>query len=211
MPRDKMASHIKILQAAREEFLEYGYEKASMRRIGDRCGMTAAALYRHCKDKADLFSQVVKPAIERIDAFLTAHRARGYDALEHEIKGLFSESEINMMMDVVYPNMEDYRLLLTCAQGSGYENYLHSLVEQAEEDMMKVMSILREKGYPAKDVSREQMHILLSAYTAAMFEPVLHNFSTEEAVRCVRTLEAFFIPGWKLLMGFQVRDEETDK
>ena len=34
MPRDKTATHIKVLAAAREEFMEYGYENASMRRTG---------------------------------------------------------------------------------------------------------------------------------------------------------------------------------
>ena len=51
MPRDKSASHIKIMAAAKAEFMEMGFEKASMRSIGNRCGMTAAAIYRHCRDK----------------------------------------------------------------------------------------------------------------------------------------------------------------
>ena len=51
MPRDKTASHLKVMAAARDEFLQYGFEKASMRRIGERCGLTAAGLYRHCRDK----------------------------------------------------------------------------------------------------------------------------------------------------------------
>ena len=43
---------------------------------------------------------------------------------------------------------------------------------------------------------------MLSAYTTAMFEPVVHNYSMEEALRCLKTVEAFFLPGWKQLMGF---------
>ena len=31
MPRDKTANHHKIMEAAKEEFMEKGYEKASMR------------------------------------------------------------------------------------------------------------------------------------------------------------------------------------
>ena len=30
MPRDKSANHIKLMAAAREEFLAFGFEKASM-------------------------------------------------------------------------------------------------------------------------------------------------------------------------------------
>ena len=50
MPKDKTASHARVLAAAREEFLAYGFEKASMRRVGERCGLTAAGLYRHYTD-----------------------------------------------------------------------------------------------------------------------------------------------------------------
>lgn len=70
MPRDKTASHERVLAAAREEFMAYGFEKASMRRIGERCGMTAAGLYRHCRDKADLFRELVEPSVEGIDQWL---------------------------------------------------------------------------------------------------------------------------------------------
>nr|MCR5095097.1 TetR/AcrR family transcriptional regulator [Lachnospiraceae bacterium] len=45
MPRDKTVNHQKIMAAAKEEFMEKGYEKASMRGIADRCGLTAAGIY----------------------------------------------------------------------------------------------------------------------------------------------------------------------
>ena len=33
MPRDKTLTHIKVMDAARDEFMKYGFEKASMRSI----------------------------------------------------------------------------------------------------------------------------------------------------------------------------------
>ena len=33
MPRDKTLTHAKIIQCMREEFLKYGYERASLNRI----------------------------------------------------------------------------------------------------------------------------------------------------------------------------------
>ena len=46
MPRDKTESHIKVNIAIREEFMEKGFEGASIRSIGARAGMTSAGLYR---------------------------------------------------------------------------------------------------------------------------------------------------------------------
>ena len=109
MPRDKTATHIKVLAAAREEFMEYGYENASMRRIGQRCDMTAAGLYRHCKDKAGLFGELVSPSIEKIDAWIEAHINRSMQTMENDAIDLWKDSEIDMMRDLIYPNMEEYR------------------------------------------------------------------------------------------------------
>ena len=43
----------RVLNAAKAEFLEKGFEKASIRSIGEKEGMTSAGLYRHCIDKEE--------------------------------------------------------------------------------------------------------------------------------------------------------------
>ena len=62
MPRDKTVTHIKVLAAAREEFMEYGYENASMRRIRQRCDMTAAGMM--AGQKIDSDERVVEKVLE---------------------------------------------------------------------------------------------------------------------------------------------------
>ena len=202
MPRDKTANHIKIMAAAKAEFMEFGFDKASMRSIADRCGMTAAGIYRHCTDKEDLFAQMVSPAVERINAWIDAHVARYVDAVNQEEPMQWRDSEIDMMRDVVYPNMEEYHLLLAKSQGSQYENFLHDLTERHQNQLLRYMPMLRNQGYPAWDIDPKELHLLLSAYTTAMFEPVVHLYTMEEALHSLKTVEAFFLPGWKQLMGF---------
>ena len=82
MPRDKTESHIRLMAAAREEFLTCGFEKASMRSIGEHCGMTAAGLYRHCRDKEDLFDQLVSPAADQLEGWLREHVSRYLDTVK---------------------------------------------------------------------------------------------------------------------------------
>ncbi len=199
MPRDKTESHARVLEAARQEFLEYGFENASMRRIGEKAGMSAAALYRHCKDKEDLFEQTVSPAVQKIDDWMKAHISR---CTESENQDLFEDSWIDLMRDVIYPDMDEYRLLLTKAQGTRYENFLHDFTEQHQRMMMEFLPLIRERGNDVREISERELHILMSAYSAAMFEPVVHGYSKQEAFRCLETLEAFFLSGWKQLLGF---------
>ncbi len=201
MPRDKSASHVKVLAAAKEEFMEYGFENASMRRIGERCGMTAAGLYRHCRDKADLFREIVDPSVEKIDSWMDAHISRSVAAVTADEADLWKDSEIDMMRDLVYPNMEEYRLLLTRAQGSPYENFLHDLTQKQQSLMMEFMPMISGRGCLPRKIDSRELHLLLSAYTTALFEPVIHGYTQEEAYRCLKIVEEFFLPGWKKILG----------
>ncbi len=203
MPRDKTANHIRIMAAAKAEFMEFGFDRASMRRIAERCGMTAAGIYRHCRDKEDLFDQIVSPAVDRINEWIDAHVARYVDAVKKEGHMQWSDSEIDMMREVVYPNMEEYHLLLARSKGSRYEDFLHDLTEQHQDRLLSYIPLLKSQGYEVWDIEPKELHLLLSAYTTAMFEPVVHNYSMEEALRSLKTVEAFFLPGWKQLMGFR--------
>ncbi len=202
MPKDKTANHIKLMAAARTEFLEHGFEKASMRSIGERCGLTAAGLYRHCRDKEDLFGQLVSPAVERLNAWLKEHVDHYLRTVKNSDKALWKDSWTDMMRDVVYPNMEDYYLLVAKSQGTKYESFLHDLTEEGQKQFLSYFPLLRELGYPVWDINPSELHLLLSAYSTALFEPVIHKYPLEDALRCLDTVEAFFLPGWKKLMGF---------
>lgn len=60
-----------LLNAAIELFAEHGYDRVTIREIGDRLGMTSASLYRHYDGKAALLADavdlVIHPMIEELD------------------------------------------------------------------------------------------------------------------------------------------------
>ena len=201
MPRDKTENHIKIMAAAKEEFLERGYEKASMRSIAGRCGMTAAGIYRHCKDKEDLFYQLVSPSEARLMSWANEHMLRYEKEVKKTGRIVWEDSYIDMMKEVIYPNMEDYHLLIARSKGSKYENYLHDMSELAQSKFLSYLEEQRNAGVKVPDISPKQLHLLMTAYLTALFEPVIHNYPYEEAVDALSVLETFFLPGWKQLMG----------
>ncbi|MCR5485901.1 MAG: TetR/AcrR family transcriptional regulator [Lachnospiraceae bacterium] len=201
MPRDKSASHIKIMAAAKAEFMEMGFEKASMRSIAGRSGMTAAGIYRHCKDKGDLFYQLVSPAEDKLMAWAVAHMRRYDEPVKKSRQVVWQDSFIDMMREVVYPNMEDYHLLIAKSKGSKYEDYLHHLTEMAQDKFLAYLGELGKSGIKVPEISAQQLHLLLTAYLTALFEPVVHNYPREEADEALATLEKFFLPGWKKMMG----------
>ena len=202
MPREKKDSRERILAAARNEFMQYGFKDASMRRIGAQAGMTAAALYRHFENKDELFAALAEPAVQDLYNWIDAHVSRAEAAVSAGGQDLWRDTEIDMMCLLVYPSMAEYRLLLNRAAGSRYENLLHDLVMDQQRRMEEMLSQLRARGYAVREISPQELHLLLTATCTALFEPVIHEYSYEEAFRCLDTLEVFFLPGWKQILGF---------
>lgn len=206
MSRDKSVSHEKIIRAAIDEFSEYGYDKASMRRIGDRCGLTAAALYRHFDGKEAMFEAIVEPAVRDLDDWMEAHISGFEDPLSNAsgpdpISDLWNRAEIDMIRDLIYPRMDEYSMLINRSAGSKYENYLDELVGRHQEKMAAYLRVLSEKGYNVRDISSDELHILMTAYCTALFEPIAHGYTLADAIGYLDTVEEFFKPGWKAIMG----------
>ena len=61
--KKKHDTYTEILKNAEIEFLQKGFEKASMRSIAAMTGITAGALYKHFPSKAAIFEVLVQPLI----------------------------------------------------------------------------------------------------------------------------------------------------
>ena len=205
MPKDKTISHIQVMAAVKEEFLEKGFEEASVRSIAARAGMSAAGLYRHYPNKEAMFEDLVEPLIVEMDEWGRCHKQKAYERIKQGAEGkreLFGESMIDLIRDVVYPQKEIFQVLLCGASGSKYESFMNDYVEIQQQDMLESFAYMKEQGYSIEEISREELHMLLSAYTTAIFEPIVHNYSEEQMNHCLDTVNRFFMPGWKEIMGF---------
>ena len=205
MPKDKTASHIQVMAAVKEEFLEKGYEAASVRSIAARAGMSAAGLYRHYPNKEAMFEDLVQPLIREMDEWVYRHKKKAYERVQQGEEGkqeLFGESMTDLIRDVVYPQKEIFQMLLCGVSGSKYESFINDYVEVQQQDMIEAFAYMKEHGYAMEEISQEELHMLLSAYTTAIFEPIIHNYTEEQMNHCLNTVNRFFMPGWKEIMGF---------
>src|ERR1700739_3536977 len=56
--RERVETRDRILEAARELFIDEGYEGVSMRQIADKIEYSPTAIYVHFKDKDELFLEI---------------------------------------------------------------------------------------------------------------------------------------------------------
>ncbi len=204
MQKDKSQTHRKILDAAFEEFSVHGFEGASIREIAKKVGITSAALYRHCTDKEDLFCQIVEPDLQKFRDWRKNHITTKYNQIENgvTITELMKNNNTDMIRKVVYPARKTFRLLLSKARGTRYENFLHDIVNEDQKEMLDVLNFLKSRGKPVTDFTEKEMHTILSATYTAMLEPVIHNYTQEETEHCLSVIEDFFMPAWQKVLGF---------
>ena len=205
MPRDKSLSHEKVNKAIKEEFLEKGYEDASIRSIGARAGMTSAGLYRHYADKEAMFNAMVEPLIDSIESWTKNHRESKFSIISEGVPedDLFGETFIDLIREVILPRRDEFILLMSRSNGTKYENFIHDFVVSNQKEFLKAIRYLKEKGYPAKELDEEELHMLLSAYITACFEPIIHNYNDVKIEKYLNTVREFFMPGWLKIMGIK--------
>lgn len=199
MPRDKTRSHEKIIEAAKKEFLEYGYADASLRRIAANAGIQVGGLYKHFTSKDEMFEALVEPAVKDFYKLYHDIEKEYFDdtrAAEWEAK-----SEVTRVMELIYEHFDEFRLLILRSQGTRYEDLKHEIALLEENATLRYLDELRRRGCNVKEVDRTEFHLLSTAYVEAFFQPLIHGLDREKAMHYARTLEEFYQPAWKSWLG----------
>ncbi len=203
MPRDKTQSHSRIVDAAKKEFLEYGFAEASLRRIASEADIQVGGLYKHFASKEDMFASLVDPVIEGYyECMLGVERDYLEELKDIDAGNLWNnQSEPVKQMEYIYDHFDEFKLLICKSQGTRYEDFTHELALKEEELTFRYMQELKKKGVPVKDVDKKEFHLLVTTSIEAGFQAVIHDFSREEAMHYAYTLNEFYLPAWKALFG----------
>ena len=194
----------KIQQTALVEFLEKGFLGASLRQIVKDAGVTTGAFYGYFSSKEDLFNSIVEPhAAALMGKFMEAQTtfAELPEEQQPDHMGMESGRCIHWMVDYICAHREPVKLLLCCAEGTSYENFVHNMVEVEVESTLRYMDVLRRLGREIPALSLSLCHIIASGMLNALFEIVVHDMPYEQAMRDVEQLRAFYTAGWSKLMG----------
>ena len=204
MPRDKTESHERIIAAAKAEFLEYGFENASMRRIAANADITASGLYKHFPGKEEMFAHLVQPVLDSFNTLYHQKEQEEQNAIEEiGAAAAFLNEDAVYAMGFIYDNFDEFKLLVCRSQGTRYEDYAHTLAEMEEESSLKYIEALRTRGDCVPDFDRREFHLLVSSNVEAVLQPIRHDFSREEAMHYAKTINEFFSRGWKWLCGME--------
>ena len=201
----------KIQAAALAEFLDKGFLGASLRQIVKNAGVTTGAFYGYFSSKEALFASIVEPhAAALMGRFMEAQTSFA-ELPETEQPGHMGQESadyVHWMVDYICQHHEPVKLLLTKAEGTSYEHFVHNMVEVEVEYTLRYMEVLRRLGQNVPELSRSLCHIIASGMFNGLFEIVVHDMPREQAMRDVDQFRAFYTSGWLALMQ-NGRDGQT--
>lgn len=192
-----------ILDTAKREFLEKGYNAASVRTIAKKAGLTTGAIFRYYADKAALFEALVSEAADGLVEQFKAAQEAHFELIPKDRTAQsrdLSTEYLRHFVNYVYDRFDEFKLVLCCAEGTKYANYIHDLVELDVERTETYYRLLREKGKIKGSISYELHHMITSAYFTAVFETVVHDMPKKQAMGYVEEIAVFFNSGWEGLL-----------
>lgn len=130
----------RLLAAATKEFLERGYEKASLRRICAEAGVTTGALYFWFENKEELLDQVVGGTLEQLGRL----SAEMIDA-ELADASLGVESE-KRLLSFFWFHRDVFLILAEKSAGTKYETFMEEAMDQLGEAFLQFFLQVRRGG-----------------------------------------------------------------
>lgn len=178
-----------IIKAAKEEFLEKGYDDASMRSIAAKANITVGNIYRYFENKEDLNRYIITETSENLKKMLDSLKI---DRLSMEPRVFDMKTDPSQLLNMVdqlsyrlvdlYLNKEEeFNILLNDAQ-------LNNTIRRWFEATIRNLVF---QSYTVADRHRER-DILAHAYASAVFEGLRQIFfkaekNEKELLRIVRT------------------------
>lgn len=189
-----------IIAAAKEEFLNYGFIDASLRRIAEKAKSSPRSIYTRFADKEELFSYFVK---EQADYFLSGVEKYltnfSESPKEEQIEGRKENSShfAYILLDYIYDNFDAFYLIVCCSKGTVYENFIEQIAALETEHTQKYLITIDSEIRYLPKVTVEFIHMMSRSFFDSYFEAVRHRFDREKAREHLEKLILFHNGGWE--------------
>lgn len=195
----------KILEVAKQEFLNLGYERASLREMAKKANVTKGNIYTYFGGKDDLFCELTKPALDVFEEELYSEGNYGMyeDVLEPVYSTEISIESFKYHAKRINDLRDEMTLLFFCSDGSSYSNYRERIAKQYEKSSQNYMrSIKKSNPNFENNISYLFFHTLAQMYLGFVEEILLHNPSDSELDKYIIEMSLFISSGFKRVFEY---------
>lgn len=193
-----------LLKSAKKEFIQKGYQKASLRNICKNAGVTTGALYFFFNDKEDLFGSLVEEPLKNLYNIMKNHYKSEMDLVNQngfDIKDMPNDMQVaESIVDYMFEYYDEFVLLLIKSQGSKYERVIDDFIKMTEEHYKTIFEEASEK-LKVNKLSDYTIHWLAHVQIFSFVELITHNFEKEEAKQEIKLVINILTKGWESVIG----------
>lgn len=195
----------KVYECAKTEFLSKGFKDASLRTIAREAGTSTGSIYTRFHNKEGLFHAIVSPVVEELKTwFLNVQEAFHQKDVDYQKENMFEYSGIQAeeLVSYIYDHYDVFKLLLECAEGTEFSDFLNELVEIEMEYTVKYMDVTGDDALKHRNISPEFLHIVTSAYFSGIFEMVRHDMKRKDGMLYAKQLKDFYYAGFSKIYNW---------
>ena len=199
----------KLLESAKKEFLEKGFNGASLRTIAANAGVTTGAMYRHFKDKNAFFCALVDDVIDfttKMIMLADTDNHHLFDSMAIKKHMAFEVESAKQMIDYIYDNFDAFTLLLTKAAGSEHENFQDEICDLYTKNFDAIYKWMYKNKIATKKIPPMTVHVIASTVINAYCEIILHKMEKKDALAFMNSIIEFTNYGCMHMMGIMYND-----
>lgn len=147
----------KIVQSAKTEFLEHGFQKASLHKISEKAGITTGALYTRYKNKDALFCSLIKDVFSKMAEETEPIREMYMDAQKRKDVKKFLDAikkEESVYLNLLFDHYEECILFFCKSAGSSIEKITNEMMKRKAEETKE---FLRKIAKVSVDLDRKSV------------------------------------------------------
>lgn len=187
-----------LIESAENEFLQYGFRDASMRRISAASGVSTNSIYTRFGDKAGLFRAIVKDAADELMGIYLNSINKASESMDVEHAVQEGTDGTNDVLKYIYQHKKEFQLIFCHSAGTEYEDYFDKLAA-IEEGYYRIFA--KEYTRNGRKVDDFFLHVYCRTGWQYVYEVLTHDKTYEEAQEYMSNVRAFNYAGWKAILG----------
>lgn len=190
-----------ILKVSKEEFLLRGFNDSSLRNIASKCHISATAIYRHFKNKEEIFDSVIEPFINHFNEIANYIETKDNEYLSNlDISGMWNfEHNGGFQYKLLFGKYNDLVVLMVKERRSWFKDFIINFEYEAT---LRYINRMKNEGYKINDFSLISFKVLLDSYLEAYLNLLNKDLKKEELITICNEINNFYTFGFRNLLGF---------
>ena len=187
----------RLIEIARQEFFDCGFEGASIRTIAQKAETSPRAIYTRFENKEELFAAVVGPVLSDFMRIFFRERNKYWERAKKRDFSVPSESIYHAYLKYVYSHSQEFILILQKSAGTRFDHFTDKL---ASFDLRGVRrNIPKLLNINPFEKNNQSTNLFLKNITRAfyhnLFDSLIQGLSLQEAYDYAGNLTEFYERG----------------